>query len=86
MAKSYVTVFTGIVAVLKSLRRNGTVKMDELYRGQPRSRTVATFLAILELSKEGRIYISPDGVSVRLRTKADDEPHSDEEKTEGTEQ
>lgn len=87
VAKSYVTVFTGIVAVLKSLRRNGTVKMDELYRGQPRSRTVATFLAILELSKEGRIYISPDGNSVRLRTKADDERHEDNgTETEGTDQ
>lgn len=72
VAKSYVTVFTGIVAVLKSLRRNGTVKMEELYKDQPRSRTVATFLAILELSKEGRIFISEDGSSVRLRTKADD--------------
>ena len=87
VAKSYVTVFTGIVAVLKSLRRNGTVKMDELYRDQPRSRTVATFLAILELSKEGRIYISPDGSSVRLRTKADDESHEgNTAETEGTEQ
>ena len=47
--------------------------MDELYRGQPRSRTVATFLAILELSKEGRIFISEDGNSVRLRRKSDDE-------------
>ncbi|MBP0982851.1 MAG: segregation/condensation protein A [Oscillospiraceae bacterium] len=72
VAKSYVTVFTGIVAVLKSLRRKGTVQMDELYRDQPRSRTVATFLAILELSKEGRIFISEDGNSVRLRTRADD--------------
>ena len=82
VAKSYVTVFTGIVAVLKSLRKNGTVKMDELYRGQPRSRTVATFLAILELSKEGRIFISEDGASVRLRTRADDIP----KETEGAEQ
>lgn len=82
VAKSYVTVFTGIVAVLKSLRRNGTVKMDELYKGQPRSRTVATFLAILELSKEGRIFISEDGASVRLRTRADDIP----KETEGAEQ
>ena len=72
VAKSYVTVFTGIVAVLKSLRRQGTVRMEELYKNQPRSRTVATFLAILELSKEGRIFISEDGNSVRLRTKADD--------------
>lgn len=86
VAKSYVTVFTGIVAVLKSLRKNGTVQMDELYRDQPRSRTVATFLAILELSKEGRIYISPDGNSVRLRTKADNVQHDDTTQTEGAEQ
>lgn len=71
VAKSYVTVFTGIVSVLKKLRRSGTVQMEEFYRGQPRSRTVATFLAILELSKEGRIFISEDGDSVRLRTRAD---------------
>ena len=83
VAKSYVTVFTGIVAVLKSLRRNGTVQMDELYMGQPRSRTVATFLAILELSKEGRIFISEDGNSVRLRRKSDDERPAE---TEGAEQ
>lgn len=82
VAKSYVTVFTGIVSVLKSLRKNGTVKMEELYKGQPRSRTVATFLAILELSKEGRIFISEDGASVRLRTRADDSP----KETEGAEQ
>ncbi len=83
VAKSYVTVFTGIVAVMKSLRRNGTVQMDELYRGQPRSRTVATFLAILELSKEGRIFISEDGNSVRLRRKSDNERPAE---TEGAEQ
>lgn len=82
VAKSYVTVFTGIVAVLKSLRRQGTVRMEELYRNQPRSRTVATFLAILELSKEGRIYISEDGSSVRLRTKADDKPKTESEEAE----
>ena len=71
VAKSYVTVFTGIVAVLKALRRQGTVTMDELYREQPRSREVATFLAILELSKQGRIIISEDGSSVRMATRRD---------------
>lgn len=71
VAKSYVTVFTGIVAVLKALRRQGTVTMDELYREQPRSREVATFLAILELSKQGRIIISEDGNSVRMATRRD---------------
>lgn len=71
VAKSYVTVFTGIVAVLKSLRRKGSVSMNELYKNQPRSRKVATFLAILELSKEGRIIISDDGSTVRMATAAD---------------
>ena len=45
--------------------------MEALYNGQPRSRKVATFLAILELSKEGRIIISEDGESVRMATAAD---------------
>lgn len=66
VAKSYVTVFTGIVSVLKSLRKNGVVEMNDLYEGMPRSRKVATFLAILELSKDGRIIISDDGESIKL--------------------
>lgn len=73
VAKSYVTVFTGIVSVLKSLRKKGTVTMSELYEGLPRSREVATFLAILELSKQGRIIISEDGTSVRMATLGDKE-------------
>jgi len=71
VAKSYVTVFTGIVSVLKTLRRHGSANMEDLYSGQPRSKKVATFLAILELSKEGRIIISEDGNSVRMATAAD---------------
>ncbi len=76
VAKSYVTVFTGILTVLKSLRKKGSVTMESLYSGQPRSRKVATFLAILELSKEGRIIISEDGGSVRMATAADRAAHS----------
>lgn len=71
VAKSYVTVFTGVMAVLRSLRKNSVVTMRELYDGQPRSRKVATFLAILELSKDGRILISDDGESIRLAVRAD---------------
>ena len=66
--KSYVTVFTGIFTILKNLRLSPSVDISELYKGQPRSRKVATFLAILELSKDGRIIISEDGASVRLAT------------------
>lgn len=64
--KSYVTVFTGIVLILKNLRRNAVVPLKELYGGCGRSRKVAIFLAILELSKDGRIIISDDGESVTL--------------------
>lgn len=69
--KSYVTVFTGVFSILKSLRQNSTVTLGELYEGQPRSRKVATFLAVLELSKDGRIIISEDGMSIRLATSED---------------
>lgn len=79
VAKSYVTVFTGIVAVLKSLRKKGKVAMEELYENQPRSRTVATFLAILELSREGRIMISEDGNEVSLITKKKAKDGAEEE-------
>lgn len=71
VAKSYVTVFTGVLSVLKALRKQREVDMSVLYEGQPRSRKVATFLAILELSKDGRIIISDDGESIRLATAED---------------
>lgn len=64
--KSYVTIFTGIVKILKSLRKSKTVKLSELYEDSPRSLRVAVFLAILELSKVGRVLISEDGESVSL--------------------
>lgn len=67
--KSYVTVFTGIVTILKSLRRNAVVPLKELYGNGSRSRRVAVFLAVLELSKDGRIIISDDGESVTLADK-----------------
>ncbi|MGN0678463.1 MAG: segregation and condensation protein A [Oscillospiraceae bacterium] len=66
--KSYVTVFTGIFTILKNLRRNASIEMKSLYEGKSRSHKVATFLAVLELSKDGRIVISEDGSSVRLTT------------------
>lgn len=62
--KSYVTIFTGIVKILKSLRRSKTVQLSELYEDCSNSLKVAIFLAILELSKEGRIAISEDGERV----------------------
>ena len=67
VAKSYVTVYTGVVIVLKSLLTRQSVTLAELYKGRPRSYRVSIFLAVLELSKAGRIVISEDGESVSLR-------------------
>lgn len=68
VAKPYVTVFTGIMTVLKALRKNKDVRLSELYKGHSRSQRVSMFLAVLELSKSGRVYISDDGESVSLIT------------------
>lgn len=69
--KSYVSVFTGVFSILKSLRQKKVVPVKTLYQGQPRSRRVATFLAILELSKDGRILISDDGEEIRMKTESE---------------
>ena len=60
VAKSYVTVFTKIVYVLKRLNKTGEVETESLYKGQTRSEQVATFLALLELSKHGHVIFSDD--------------------------
>lgn len=65
--KSYATIFTGIVIILKSLRKHDSVKLSELYKDSPRSLKVAIFLAILELSKQGRVIISEDGETIQLK-------------------
>ena len=64
--KSYVTIFTGIVVILKNLRRHKSVTLNELYDECGRSKKVALFLAVLELSKQGTIRISDDGESITL--------------------
>lgn len=60
VAKSYVSVFTKVVYVLKRISRVGQIEVNELYKGQTRSEKVATFLALLELSKHSRICFSDD--------------------------
>lgn len=60
VAKSYVSVFTKIVYVLRRVHKGVRVELNSLYRGQNRSEQVATFLALLELSKHGHIRFSED--------------------------
>lgn len=69
VAKSYVTVYTGVLTVLKALRKKQVVSLSELYSGKSRSQKVSAFLAILELSKDGRIRISEDGETIELARK-----------------
>lgn len=61
VSQKFVTVFTKIIYVLKRIQRGGRMEVSELYRGQRRSEQVAVFLALLELSKYGRVSFSEDG-------------------------
>lgn len=68
--KRVVPVLTKVVHILRKLYRRETVMMDELYRGvSDRSARVATFLAVLELAKSGRIVISDDCTAISFRKK-----------------
>lgn len=70
VAKSYVTVFTKILFVLKKIKKSGGIELKSLYRGQKRSEQVATFLALLELSKYGYVSISEDNEWLEYRAKS----------------
>ncbi len=61
VAQSYVSVFSKVVYVLKRIRSGGLIEIQSLYWGQTRSEQVATFLALLELSKHSRVAFSDDG-------------------------
>ena len=61
MKRRIVSVMTKVVHILRELYSTGEVAMDKLYVGvTDRSARVATFLAVLELTKSGRITISED--------------------------
>lgn len=63
-----VSVISKVVYVLKSLYKNGSAHIDTLFDGMTgRSERVATFLAILELTKSGRITISDDNTEIYFK-------------------
>lgn len=60
-----VPVLTKVVHILRELYETGEVYMDKLYEGvTDRSARVATFLAVLELTRFGRITISEDNTII----------------------
>lgn len=66
-----VSVTSKIIFVLKKLYRYGVFKMSGLYENvTSKSEKVATFLAVLELTKSGRIYINDDNTEIRFIRKS----------------
>lgn len=53
-----------IVALLRRLYSQKSARLDEFFVGQTRSEKVAAFLAVLELTRAGRILISEDNSEV----------------------
>ncbi|MDE6774701.1 MAG: segregation/condensation protein A [Ruminococcus sp.] len=63
--RKIVPVLTKAVHILRELYSTGEVSMDRLYDGvTDRSARVATFLAVLELTRFGRITISEDNTLI----------------------
>lgn len=63
--RKIVPVLTKVVHILRELYSTGEVPMDKLYDGvTDRSARVATFLAVLELTRSGRIAISDDNTLI----------------------
>lgn len=60
-----VSVTSKIIYVLKKLYKSGEFDMDRLYDGMTdKSEKVATFLAVLELTKSGRIFLNDDNTKI----------------------
>ncbi len=71
VSRSFVSVMSKVVYVMRSLHHNEHVYLDAMYADvRERSARVALFLAVLELTKHGRICISED--STYLYRKTDD--------------
>lgn len=67
VSKKIYSVSTKIISVLRKLYKTGFCKMSELYDGiEEKSEKIATFLAVLELTKSGRIYLNDDNTELRF--------------------
>lgn len=63
--KKIVSVTSKIIYVLRCLYKSGSCMMDGLFDGMTnRSERVATFLAVLELTKSGRIWLNDDNTVI----------------------
>ena len=67
-----VSVISKVVYVIKTLYQCGSVFIENLFDGMTdRSERVATFLAVLELTKSGRIVLNDDNTKIYFKRKGD---------------
>ncbi len=65
VSKRVVPVFTGILKVLRAVYRGGSCGVSELLDGlEGRSEKIAVFLAVLELTRSGRVALSEDNSQI----------------------
>lgn len=67
ISKKIVSVTSKIIYILKRLYTTGTYKMDMLYENiTNKSEKIATFLAVLELTKSGRITLNDNNTELHF--------------------
>ncbi|MGN0637696.1 MAG: segregation and condensation protein A [Huintestinicola sp.] len=72
VSKKFVSVSSKIVTVLKMLYKEGKCSLEGMFSGiTDRSERVAAFLAVLELTKTGRILLNDDNTEVTFNTASD---------------
>ena len=80
VSRKFVTVTSKIVYVLKKLYTSGKCTMEGLFQEiTDRSDRVAAFLAVLELTKSGRVLLSDDNSELILNRSAPDSSELTEE-------
>lgn len=68
VARRIVSVESKITEILERLYTKGSFEMSHLYDGmEERSERIAAFLAVLELTKSGRIFLNDDNTLIELR-------------------
>lgn len=69
VSKHFVSVTSKIIHVLKKLYTKGECALEGLYEGsKSKSERVAVFLAVLELTKSGRIFLNEDNTKVFMNS------------------
>lgn len=82
VGRERVPVHTKITSILLAFRKKGTLRFQSLFsRAQSRSDIVATFLAVLELSKTRRVMIEGEGEETSISLRADEAEEDTDERT-----